>query len=318
VTTQALNPVLIVNPNLEKRVGGILAELEAERDELIKMQEELERAPMDEEGTTFDRWLTWLARYRQFLAAYALLSPVVDKIWGNKRTYLDQVILFPVNLPAWVDRLLSKVTSKLPQIEMVNKAVKNVRQAAVLEGKTSFTTVDMVLLRGSDLVLLLNLANYVTTIFLHSIHRIKASLKAFFREDRVLATFDLTALATLTYLLLFRRSQIKAVAGDYEKRKQELMRRMVGIRADYYGTLGVLHDATHEQIRGAYRKIAKETRADVVGQDEEKIERFKAAVDAYKVLGNAAKRKEYDDKLKDIEELAKAFLRGTADSGLPQ
>ena len=63
---------------------------------------------------------------------------------------------------------------------------------------------------------------------------------------------------------------------------------------DLYKTLGVAESADDETIKKAYRKLAKEYHPDVTGDDKKKTERFKEINEAYAVLGDAQKRKEYD------------------------
>ena len=61
---------------------------------------------------------------------------------------------------------------------------------------------------------------------------------------------------------------------------------------DYYKVLGVVPTATDKEITRAYRKLAKEHHPDANPGSEE---RFKEITAAYDVLGDAEKRKEYDD-----------------------
>src|SRR6202789_4678439 len=61
---------------------------------------------------------------------------------------------------------------------------------------------------------------------------------------------------------------------------------------DYYKTLGVVSTATDKESTRAYRKLAKEHHPDANPGSEE---RFKEISAAYDVLGDAEKRKEYDE-----------------------
>src|SRR5215831_756405 len=63
---------------------------------------------------------------------------------------------------------------------------------------------------------------------------------------------------------------------------------------DLYKTLGVAENADEATIKKTYRKLAKEYHPDVTGNDKKKTERFKEINEAYAVLGDAQKRKEYD------------------------
>jgi DnaJ-class molecular chaperone len=63
---------------------------------------------------------------------------------------------------------------------------------------------------------------------------------------------------------------------------------------DYYKSLGVAKEATAEEIKKAYRKLAKAYHPDSTGGDKAKESRFKDISNAYDVLGDAKKRALYD------------------------
>lgn len=64
---------------------------------------------------------------------------------------------------------------------------------------------------------------------------------------------------------------------------------------DYYQVLGVSQTASDKEITKAYRKLAKQYHPDANPGDAVAEEKFKAVSAAYDVLGDAAKRKEYDE-----------------------
>jgi len=66
----------------------------------------------------------------------------------------------------------------------------------------------------------------------------------------------------------------------------------VGFR-DYYDTLGVARDASEEDVRRAYRRLARENHPDV-NKDPGAEDRFKEVSEAYEVLRDPEKRKAYD------------------------
>ena len=64
---------------------------------------------------------------------------------------------------------------------------------------------------------------------------------------------------------------------------------------DYYKVLGVKDDSTPKDITKAYRKLARDSHPDTHPGDAAAEERFKEVSTAYDVLGDEAKRKEYDE-----------------------
>jgi curved DNA-binding protein len=65
---------------------------------------------------------------------------------------------------------------------------------------------------------------------------------------------------------------------------------------DYYQTLGVKREASPEEIKKAYRKLAQKYHPDKVkGDTRQAEEQFKKISEAYAVLSNAEKRKAYDE-----------------------
>lgn len=64
---------------------------------------------------------------------------------------------------------------------------------------------------------------------------------------------------------------------------------------DYYATLGVAKEATEKEIKQAYRKLARKFHPDVNPNDKTAESRFKEINEAYEVLGDAAKRRKYDE-----------------------
>ena len=64
--------------------------------------------------------------------------------------------------------------------------------------------------------------------------------------------------------------------------------------SDPYATLGLSREATEEEIRRAFRRLAKELHPDVNPGDASAAERFKQVSQAYDLLGDPAKRRRFD------------------------
>ncbi|NJK62502.1 MAG: DnaJ domain-containing protein [Synechococcaceae cyanobacterium SM2_3_1] len=63
---------------------------------------------------------------------------------------------------------------------------------------------------------------------------------------------------------------------------------------DYYATLGVGKNATVDEIKRAYRKLARQYHPDVNPNNPQAESRFKEINEAYEILSDAEKRKRYD------------------------
>ncbi|HVV77684.1 MAG TPA: molecular chaperone DnaJ [Mycobacteriales bacterium] len=67
------------------------------------------------------------------------------------------------------------------------------------------------------------------------------------------------------------------------------------VEKDYYAALGVSKDASAADIKKAYRKLARTHHPDTNAGDAKAEEKFKEISEAYDVLSDATKRKEYDE-----------------------
>lgn len=67
------------------------------------------------------------------------------------------------------------------------------------------------------------------------------------------------------------------------------------LEKDFYKTLGVSEDVSDKELTKAYRKLARQYHPDANPDDKSAEDRFKAISEAYDVLGDPERRKEYDE-----------------------
>ena len=85
-------------------------------------------------------------------------------------------------------------------------------------------------------------------------------------------------------------------------------------KQDYYEILGIKRDAKPEEIKKAYRRLARKHHPDVNPGDKAAEERFKLTTEAHDVLSDPKKRKVYDRFGQYSENLADAAARGATSS----
>ena len=91
--------------------------------------------------------------------------------------------------------------------------------------------------------------------------------------------------------------QALASVGDREPAPRPAVERGLGsvrCRADYYEVLGVAATARPDEIKRAYRRLARELHPDANPESPEAKARFKEVAQAYEVLSNPERRERYD------------------------
>jgi len=86
---------------------------------------------------------------------------------------------------------------------------------------------------------------------------------------------------------------------------------------DYYSILGVKRNATLDDIKKAYKKLARENHPDKNPNDTEAETRFKEASEAYETLSDPEKRSAYNNKINfstDFNRWGQAFNRKKSDA----
>ena len=110
--------------------------------------------------------------------------------------------------------------------------------------------------------------------------------------------------------LPFRRRALKCapeIPGIYARMSRDL-----------YQILGVTRTASEDDIRRAYKKKAKESHPDLHPGDAAKAETFKRASAAYEILGDKAKRGQYDRGEIDADGNPAGFAGGQGFGGFQQ
>src|SRR6185503_18909925 len=86
-------------------------------------------------------------------------------------------------------------------------------------------------------------------------------------------------------------------------------------KRDYYEILGVPKTASADEIRKAHRKLVREHHPDVNRNNPKSAEKFKEVQDAYDVLSDDEKRKQYDQFGHAAQDPAEAFRRSHQGAG---
>src|SRR5438309_10344914 len=85
-------------------------------------------------------------------------------------------------------------------------------------------------------------------------------------------------------------------------------------KQDYYEILGIKRDAKPDEIKKAYRRLARKYHPDVNPGDKASEERFKLTTEAHDILSDPKKRKVYDRFGQYSDNLANAAAGGGAGS----
>lgn len=86
---------------------------------------------------------------------------------------------------------------------------------------------------------------------------------------------------------------------------------------DLYNILGVSKNSTENEIKSAYRKLARKYHPDLNKDNKEAAEKFKEISCAYDILGDKEKRKKYDNKEIDADGKPTGFGAGGFGGGNP-
>ena len=111
---------------------------------------------------------------------------------------------------------------------------------------------------------------------------------------------------------MFRVQPLRCFSTDKLKLELGTINQMA--KQDYYQILGIKRDAKPEEIKKAYRRLARKYHPDVNPGDKAAEERFKLMSEAHDVLSDPKKRSVYDRFGQYSENLADAAARGAGPS----
>lgn len=105
--------------------------------------------------------------------------------------------------------------------------------------------------------------------------------------------------------ILFKNSSFNIVKSKFIKLNSKAFNDKINKpRKDYYEILGIPKNATEDEIKAAYRNLAKKYHPDVniTGTEthEPDISKFRDIADAYAVLSNKTMRLDYDLKIRNF------------------
>jgi len=148
-------------------------------------------------------------------------------------------------------------------------------------------------LRGSTVCALLNVGPYLYVPLYWVWHRaldtsLTEAAKA--EYDTSLLVFVCPSIAIAAVNLLFYVPPLRKCWRDRRKADQLSLGWMPSPNDEYYETLGVPRTASAEQIRRAYRKLARQCHPDLNPGDKSAEERFKNVQEAYDVLSGSKTR----------------------------
>ncbi|CAH1105528.1 unnamed protein product [Psylliodes chrysocephalus] len=97
-----------------------------------------------------------------------------------------------------------------------------------------------------------------------------------------------------TSLIVRSRGNHNIVPNSLLSKRSFHLTSAVSARKDYYDVLGVGRNSSNSDIKKAYYKLAKKYHPDVNKNDPEASKKFQEVSEAYEILGDDSKRKQYD------------------------